>query len=158
MRYLIWPGIGNRRQVCPGILTNPGKSILTGGKDIGIIYKGIPVNVRRSPATPVITTCWQRKAENISGAGGNVSMYLVIYKVVMINFVIITVIVEINSVVVVRESIFYQDVVVAIVVEVNPGVVTRGGIAYQGITAGIVKINSMALVPAGGVACQDVVA
>ncbi len=57
-------------------------------------------------------------------------MCMIIFKVVMINLVIVTVIVEINSIVVVRDGIACQNIIVTVVVEVDTRVVARGGVTY----------------------------
>ena len=157
MHYLIRPGISNGSQISPCVLTDPWKGILPGGENIGIIYKGISISVRCGPATPVVTTCWSWQAENISGAGVNVSMCLVIYEVVVINFVVNAIIVKIDSIVVVRSGVACQCIIVAIVVEVDTGVVARGDVIYQGVTAGIVQVNTIAVIPTGCVVLQEVV-
>ena len=60
---------------------------------------------------------------------------LIINNIVLVYFVTVTIVVKIDSVVVVCDGVAGQSVIVAIVIKIDARIVIRHSIVYQGIAA-----------------------
>ncbi|MBA7689762.1 hypothetical protein ES703_98273 [subsurface metagenome] len=125
----------------PTVLTVPWKIIRPVGEGVGVVDKAIALGIRGPPVTPVVATYRPIQVEHVGVAAGNISLYGVIDKVVVVDLVIVGR-VEPDSSVVAPDEVVRPDRVVVGITSDDHAIGTGAQISSaSGIGADVVALH-----------------